>query len=482
MVCQLSNQGRVTLIILNMKLSYKVLGLALAAAVGVASTTFADDAGARGGRKSLESRIAELEAKLKDAGAGGVKGSGIKISGYVDTSYLINLSDRDISGPVAGSAVANTGRVFDNQFDAFNLNAVKLTIEKDKDTSKFPAGFRIDTIYGEDAHVINGNFQQNAAVAGENELAIEQAYVNLGIPLGNGIDIKVGKMVTLIGYEVIESPANWQFSRSDAFRLSPLTQTGVTAGYKWTDWLTSTVGVINGVDSGLGAATIVGSGNRNTDFSFIGRLDSSLPKTSFGEFNLFVAGLVGNDQVALGTSITPIAVATTSNSETLSIFNLGLGWNKPFGVAPLGLGVEYLYRNDTIGAGGTLPTTTLDANALSIYGKYDWSKWTTTSARFGYSWYGNSTQRNAAGVITGQESLAALAVPAAGGFLPARTDLYSFTLTQAFNVWKDTLVRLEWRRDWVDGSAAGFGAAGVASRDDIRPTQDTIAVNVVYSF
>ncbi len=63
--------------------------------------------------------------------------------------------------------------------------------------------------------------------------------------------------------------------------------------------------------------------------------------------------------------------------------------------------------------------------------------------------------------------------------------MYTITLTQAFNIWKDTLIRLEWRRDWTDApSGIGFGtaSAGASSRDDIRQEQDTIAVNVVYSF
>ena len=44
-----------------MKLTNKLLGFSLAAVVGFTSSLFADDAG--GVKKSLESRIAELEAK-----------------------------------------------------------------------------------------------------------------------------------------------------------------------------------------------------------------------------------------------------------------------------------------------------------------------------------------------------------------------------------------------------------------------------------
>ncbi len=475
-----------------MKLTKTVLGLSLAAVVGLAPSLRADDTPVKG-KKSLESRIAELEAKLKDAGAGGVKGSGIKVSGYVDTSYLVNLADRDNNAgaaPASGASVQNTGRAFDRQFNSFNLNAVKLTIEKDKDTSKFPAGFRVDTIYGEDANVISG-----AGGLGDSTLQIEQAYITLGAPIGNGIDIKVGKMVTLLGYEVIESPANWQFSRSDAFRLSPLTQNGVTLGYKWNDYLTSTVGIINGIDSGTdGTLAPTGAGNRNTDFSFVGRLDVAGPKTSLGEFNAFVAAICGNDAATPATRTgTAAAAASGLNGVGSYIWNIGGTWNKPFDIKALGLGVDYLYRNDTVNtaafaAGSPTPNATIDASALSFYGKWDWNKWLTTSGRLSYSVYKNANQRNNAGAIVAGESLGAFAVPttlAAGGFLPQTTDTFSYTLTQAFNVWKDTLVRLEWRHDWTTTGAVGFGAAGAGAgtqRDDIRQEQDTIAVNVVYSF
>lgn len=493
-----------------MNLTKKILGLALAAAVSV-STVIADDPGATGG---LEKRIRDLEAKLKDAGYSGVKGSGIKISGYVDTSYIANLADRDISGPVAGGSLTaagsptgagasgtstgpgNTGRVFDRQFNSFNLNAVKLTIEKDKDTSKYPAGFRTDFIYGNDAVVINGG-SSLGGVANDSELAVEQAYITLGVPIGNGVDVKFGKMVTLLGYEVIESPANWQFSRSDAFRLAPMTQTGLTLGYKWNDYLTSTVGVINGWDNTGGGSLISGSGNRNIDLSFVGRMDITAPKTSIGEFNAFLAALYGNDtstpSVAIGAA-TP-APFTTSNSQGQHIWDIGGTWNKPFEVKEMTLGLDYLYRNDTANLtafGAATPgvsTGTLEAHVLSAYGKWDWNKWLTSSGRFSWSQYHNIGIANGPGTMY-QASLGPLAVPGvagASGFIPAQTDMLSFTLTQAFNVWKDTLIRLEWRRDWTDSPGVGFGAAGAGTavapgRDDIRKAQDTIAVNLVYSF
>lgn len=486
-----------------MNLTNKILGLSLAAVVGMASSSYADDPGMGKGKKSLEDRIAELEQKLKDSGGKGAKKSGIKISGYVDTSYIVNLADRDNSGGVAGASAQNTGRVFDNQFNSMNINAVKLTIEKGKDSSKFPAGFRVDTIYGEDANVINGGRAVNtttgaaaASTANEAEFALHQAYINLGIPIGNGIDVKFGKMATTMSYEVMESPANWQFSRSEAYRLGPIGQTGLTLGYKWNDWLTSTVGVINGYDSGLGGGSaVLGSGNRNTSFSFVGSLDLTAPKISAGEFSGFIRGLVGNDMVTPGTRFAATAVTPLENGAGSHMFNVGVNWNKPFEVDQLAFGLDYFYRNDTINlaastAGGQTDYAPIDASALTFYHKWDWNKWLTTSGRFGYQWYNNATARNQTGTVTEQASLGAFALPvasglAAAGTLPDHIEQFNYTLTQAFNVWKDTLIRLEWRHDWVTNGTEGYGLTGTSAtsgRNDIRQEQDTIAVNVVYSF
>ncbi len=457
-----------------MKLSSIITGLALTAFIGFASSAFADDTKVAG-KKSLERRIAELEARLKDAGAdGGVKGSGIKVSGYVDTSYLVNLADRTETGPVAGSSGQNTGRVFDNQFDAFNVNAVKLTIEKSKDASKFPAGFRVDTIMGSDAKVLQNSTRAFNGI-GESALFLEQAYVDLSIPVGNGIGVKVGKMAALIGYEVTESPANWQFSRSDAFRLSPFTHTGAHFSYAWNDTVTTTAAVINGWDS-IVANSGQDASNPNANLAFVGRVDVTGPKTSFGDFGAFVAGMYDNEDTLGG--------ATTLNNPNTYVWNIGGTWTQPFKVKELTLGIDYLYRyteTSTAAAAANIANeiVPVTASAFSAYGKWDWNKWTSTSGRFSTTWYQNN---RATGVAGNPISLDPFAVQSGTAGRPRDTDLYSFTLTQAFNVWKDTLLRLEWRRDWTPSDQVGFGAASAASHDDIRKDQDTIAVNVVYSF
>ena len=107
-----------------------------------------------------------------------------------------------------------------------------------------------------------------------NGFALEQALVKFRIPVGNGLDIYAGKFVTFLGYEVIESPANPNFSRGLLFTNAiPLTHTGVYADYKFNDTFEAKFGVVdgwnnstslpNGSDNTFGGKAITGQLNIN---------------------------------------------------------------------------------------------------------------------------------------------------------------------------------------------------------------------------
>jgi hypothetical protein len=61
--------------------------------------------------------------------------------------------------------------------------------------------------------------------------------------------LKAGKFVTLLGYEVIESPLDLNYSRGYLFSLAiPLTTTGGLVSYSFTDWLSAQAGLVLGWD------------------------------------------------------------------------------------------------------------------------------------------------------------------------------------------------------------------------------------------
>lgn len=100
------------------------------------------------------------------------------------------------------------------------------------------AGFRIKLNFGEDAQFTGGRFGD--------DFDVQEMYAQYVAPLGNGLDIRVGRINTLVGYEVIESPLNVNFSRSWLFGLGqPFTTTGIRFTYPVHEMLLVSVGVID---------------------------------------------------------------------------------------------------------------------------------------------------------------------------------------------------------------------------------------------
>ncbi len=470
--------------------------------------TKADDAAADGkdGKsarpKTMEERIHELEEKLQNVGYTGIKGSGIKLSGYVDTSYLVNLRGNNGSSPTAGaggpafgnSANFGNGRIFDVQQDEFTLHAVKLTLEKDKDDSDFPAGFRVDLLYGADANQLNNRGIATAFGARDNfendsDFFLEQAYITLGLPVGDGVNVTIGKTVTLLGYEIIESPAQSNFSRSFGFGLYPFTQTGVVFGYQILDCCTVNLGMVNGVnDSDFGVSAVNGAGNSNTEFMGVGRADITSPddwSASVGKFTLGIAGLFGNDSTVDVTAGVPGASGTNQadNGTSISMIDVPGTWTKVFGHEPLSLGFEFFMRQmdrRTVLAANNTREDDQDDTTAALYAKYQVTDWLYFAGRGEY-WYADDRSAGAAGIF----STGPGAAPGLGTASGNHISVWEGTLTAGFNVWKDTLVRLEYRHDEVGGKDNGFineQSLNNTGGPQLRRGQDTIAVNVAYSF
>jgi hypothetical protein len=89
-----------------------------------------------------------------------------------------------------------------------------------------------------------------------NQFDLTQAYVDIVVPVGNGIDVRAGKFVTLFGNETIApvssvtgSTGNALYSHSFNFGFGiPFTQTGVIASYQLNDQWKVTGGITRGWD------------------------------------------------------------------------------------------------------------------------------------------------------------------------------------------------------------------------------------------
>jgi len=164
--------------------------------------------------------------------------SSTTLSGYVDTSAIWNLG----TGHTVANRFVNTDKT---RQDGFNVNTVNLKLEKPIDEGTWSAGYKFETMFGPDAAAMPGKIANN--------IALKNAHVALRVPVGNGIDFKIGQFEPIVGYEVTESYKNPNFSRSLGFNnLEPFGHTGILASYQINDILGVSAGIANGDSDGFG--------------------------------------------------------------------------------------------------------------------------------------------------------------------------------------------------------------------------------------
>src|SRR5712671_2156176 len=167
--------------------------------------------------------------------------SSTTLSGYVDTSVQWNFGTGNARLPdykFGGSSKA----------DGFNLNVVQIRLEKPLDEAEWAAGYRVDLWAGPDANTLGTQSAFNSGGrAGTADFAVRQAYVALRMPVGNGIDWKVGVFDSIIGYESVESGNNPNYTRSFGHSIEPQTHTGVLASYRFNDMLSASAGIANSI-------------------------------------------------------------------------------------------------------------------------------------------------------------------------------------------------------------------------------------------
>jgi hypothetical protein len=240
---------------------------------GLAVVLLCAPATARAGEQELMEKIKALETRLTQLEGSSLNASNAPsqtleflgkttFSGFASASFFHNFND---GAPGAGAGTYVTKN------DQFAINKFKLALEKpvDYDKDKWNVGFRMDGIVGEDAKRIH------AAGLGTSEqpFDLEQAYVNINIPVGNGLKVAIGKMVTLMGVEVVEETTNpnWTIGNQFLF-VENTTQLGGLISYKFTDKVEAQFAVLNGWDKVT---------DNNNALSYMGKINLMLSdKTS----------------------------------------------------------------------------------------------------------------------------------------------------------------------------------------------------------
>ena len=172
-----------------------------------------------------------------------------KIYGWVEGGFTGNFaSPKDNQ---------NFGRLFDDRSNEPLLNQFVVTAERtlDPKATGFDWGFKVQGLFGSDARFIHslGIFDTTMKTCLYQPDLVE-AYLNLHFPVltEGGIDLKLGKMVTLEGAETIDPRTNVFYSHSYIFNFGiPFTHTGGLATIHANKMVDLMLGITRGVNTSI---------------------------------------------------------------------------------------------------------------------------------------------------------------------------------------------------------------------------------------
>ena len=430
----------------------KIILLALVALTSLASADSDSDVSAKDTKKMVQNNFLETEQK------------GIKLSGYVDSGYSYNFNSTSKSAVTGrfGSDEASRGD--------FNLYAVKLALEKAMTAeNKAQAGFRTDVMIGEDAYYLANrntavNWGDNTS-QNSNYLFLEQAYVSIRAPVGNGWDFKVGKFASILGYEVMERPANMNTTYGLLFDAMPLYYTGVLSSYKFDDYIDVKLGVVNGSNSDNNTTT----SGKGDGCSVLAALNVTAPGGNANWSNNFQYSSNEDNNTANGTADPTLGVDTQNFSDSGSghalIYNSWGNWMPKFADDKLLFAFNALLATATTGVnryqnvGGVGWGYTTTWYGAGAYAKYQINDWFYLASRGEYLSGSNGALFYSADNTAGS---------------PSR---WEYTLTSGFNVIDNLLIRAEYRLDWGNQTTYSSGKPSVYS----APAHYAGA-EIVYSF
>jgi hypothetical protein len=213
----------------------------------------------------------------------------ISISGFVTSSYFYDLASTKDGTP--------NGYLWDRNLNSFTINKIKLTLASPApDKDKWSAAYRVSFIWGSDAPYVDTS---STKVPGFSWL--REAYVELNVPIGTGLDIKAGELISLLNYESGDGGAvNDNFSQGyQWFNTGNPPDGAVRASYDFNDMFGIKLSLQNGLYTGpvgIGPKTFLGGfyvhPDKQTSLAFLGFVGPQ-----FGNVDLAGGSFIGSRQL-----------------------------------------------------------------------------------------------------------------------------------------------------------------------------------------
>lgn len=356
----------------------------------------------------------------------------VRLFAFLEMSYTWNLGGASRGG-------VNEFRVYD-YVEGFTFNMAEFSLKKDP-SDRYPFGFGLVLTVGQDSQKNHslGIFRDEGdefPFRNTSYFDLQEAYLSVRIPLGAGLVLKAGKWVSLLGYEVIESPGNLNFSQGYLFNFAgPFTQTGLVATYAFADWLTVQAGVSTGSDT---------TDDNNHRPSFGGGVQL-VPRK---DLSLTLGTIVGPEQND----------NHTHERWVLDLVGVYTGIDK------LTLAGEITGGKEDREASLLELNTRQDPDASwwgwGLWAAYDWTSRFRTALRQEYF-------KDADGARTG---------------FGKELSLWSTTLTFQYKIWRGLVSRLEYRHDQANERAFRQRYDKTRALVPTSHSMDTISLSAYYTF
>ncbi|MCR9094535.1 MAG: porin [bacterium] len=246
------------------------------------------------------------------SGAGGFFES-VDVSGVAAASYnhrLIKAKDA-FNGATPGGGGGN-GSFFKNpNANTFQVDQIWITLDK-APTDESRGGFHVEFATG------TSSAAQGARNGNPDVPYLYSGFVSYLAPIGNGVQVDLGKLGTVLGAEVVQTNGNYFITQGAVFSLQPVTYNGVSFSTQLTDELGFSAGVVNDVYSDTDVSA-------DNDKAYFGQFQFA------GDgFGLNVGGIIGDsDASSCGTvdarstdcQVSVVDVVLTANpTDNLSLW------------------------------------------------------------------------------------------------------------------------------------------------------------------
>ena len=239
----------------------------------------------------------------------------LNIYGWVESGYTYNHRHGSVNNDVIIPGPFN-----DEYGNHYMLNQAVIRFEREVDKKAFDIGGMIEVMYGSDAARIHarGGFGFDGSDLSDNgiptdtdatagaanrrptwQFDIPQVYIDVNLPVGNGLQLRVGKFYALCGYESVDPRGNAFYSHSYLFNAMPFTESGILGSYQVNDQLGLKLGVTRGWD-------IATEDNNDCAINVIGQVSYKFSNQLNAVFNYCVGPENDNDTGHYRVLLNPI--------------------------------------------------------------------------------------------------------------------------------------------------------------------------------